>query len=141
MCNFNINHLQRLLDETGMLPVVNQIELHPHFQQAELRQFHAEHDIVTEAWSPLGRGQLWEDPELTAIARKHGRTVAQIMLGWHLQLGNMVIPKTVTPERMRENFDAFDFVLDEEDMAAIAALDRPDGRSGPDPELFRLPKG
>ncbi|HWK71674.1 MAG TPA: aldo/keto reductase [Burkholderiaceae bacterium] len=138
--NFNINHLQKLLDKTGVLPVVNQIELHPNFQQAELRQFHAEHDIVTEAWSPLGRGKLWEDPTLAAIAKKHGRSVAQIMIRWHTQLGNMVIPKSVTPSRIRENFHVFDFTLDADDMAAIAALDRPDGRDGPDPELFRLPK-
>src|SRR5690606_41992222 len=76
--NFNINHLQKLLDKTGVLPVVNQIELHPHFQQAELREFHAEHDIITEAWSPLGRGKLWEEPTLAAIARRHGRSVAQV---------------------------------------------------------------
>lgn len=140
VCNFNINHLQKLLDKTGVLPVVNQIELHPHFQQAELRQFHAEHEIVTEAWSPLGRGKLWEDPSLVAIAHKHNRSVAQVMIRWHTQLGNMVIPKSITPSRIQENFHVFDFTLDAEDMAAIAALDRPDGRDGPDPELFRLPK-
>lgn len=140
VCNFNINHLQRLLDETGVLPVVNQIELHPRFQQAELRAFHAEHDIITEAWSPLGQGQLWDDPTLARLARKHGRSVAQIMLRWHIQLGNMVIPKSVTPSRLVENFNVFDFSLSEDDMQAIAALDAPDGRTGPDPELFRLPK-
>jgi 2,5-diketo-D-gluconate reductase A len=140
VCNFNINHLQRLLDETGVLPVVNQIELHPRFQQAELRAFHEEHDIITEAWSPLGQGQLWNDPTLAKLARKHGRSVAQIMLRWHIQLGNMVIPKSVTPSRLVENFNVFDFHLSEEDMQAIAALDAPDGRTGPDPELFRLPK-
>lgn len=140
VCNFNISHLQKLLDKTGVLPVVNQIELHPHFQQAELRQFHAEHEIVTEAWSPLGRGKLWEDPSLVAIAHKHNRSVAQVMIRWHTQLGNMVIPKSITPSRIQENFHVFDFALDAEDMAAIAALDRPDGRDGPDPELFRLPK-
>ena len=91
VCNFNINHLQKLLDKTGVLPVVNQIELHPHFQQAELRQFHAEHEIVTEAWSPLGRGKLWEDPSLVAIAHKHNRSVAQVMIRWHTQLGLSLI--------------------------------------------------
>jgi 2,5-diketo-D-gluconate reductase A len=140
VCNFNIDHLQKLLDKTGVLPVVNQIELHPHFQQAELREFHAEHDIITEAWSPLGRGRLFEEPTLVAIARKHGRSVAQVMIRWHTQLGNMVIPKSVTPSRMQENLNIFDFTLDDQDMAAIAKLDRPDGRDGPDPELFRLPK-
>lgn len=140
VCNFNISHLQRLLDETGVLPVLNQIELHPHFQQAELRDFHAEQEIITEAWSPLGRGRLLEDPVLTAIARKHKRSSAQVIIRWHIQLDNMVIPKTVTPSRMRENYDVFNFALDDKDMADIAALDRPDGRDGPDPELFRLPK-
>ena len=138
--NFNISHLQRLLDETGVLPVVNQIELHPRFQQAELREFHAEHGIQTQAWSPLGRGALWEDPVLKGIALKHGRSVAQVMIRWHIQLGNMVIPKSVTPARIRENFQVYDFALDDEDMAAIATLNRADGRSGPDPEKFRLPK-
>lgn len=140
VCNFNINHLQRLLDETGVLPVVNQIELHPRFQQAQLREFHQEHDIVTEAWSPLGQGVLWNNPTLNALARKHGRSVAQIMLRWHVQLGNMVIPKSVTPSRLVENFAVFDFSLSDDDMQAIAALDSADGRTGPDPELFRLPK-
>ncbi|NYT82254.1 aldo/keto reductase [Alcaligenaceae bacterium] len=136
VCNFNIPHLQELLDETGVLPVINQIELHPHFQQAELREFHTEHDIITEAWSPLGRGRLWEDTTLAGIAAKHGRSVAQVILRWHVQLGNMAIPKSVTPSRMRENLAVFDFTLDDQDMAAIAALDRADGRGGPDPEEF-----
>lgn len=140
VCNFNINHLQTLLDQTGVLPVVNQIELHPAFQQSELREFHAEHDIVTEAWSPLGQGLLWDDATLASLAQKHQRTVAQVMLRWHVQLGNMVIPKSVTASRLKENMNVFDFELDAGDMAAIAALDRPEGRVGPDPELFRLPK-
>ncbi len=140
VCNFNVNHLEKLLDETGVLPVVNQIELHPHFQQTELRTFHAQQDIITEAWSPLGRGRLWEDPTLNAIAHKHQRTVAQVIIRWHTQLGNMVIPKSVTPNRLQENLMVFDFTLPDDDMAAIAALDRPDGRGGPDPELFHLPK-
>lgn len=140
VCNFNLEHLQTLLDQTGVLPVVNQIELHPRFQQTALREFHAEHDIITEAWSPLGQGLLWDDSTLKALAQKHGRSVAQIMLRWHVQLGNMVIPKSVTPARLQENLALFDFKLDDDDMAAIAALDSPDGRTGPDPELFRLPK-
>jgi len=138
VCNFNISHLQTLLDQTGVLPVVNQIELHPHFQQAELRDFHAEHDIVTQAWSPLGRGALWENPVLVSIARKHDRSVAQIMIRWHMQLKNMVIPKSVTPSRIQENIQVFDFMLDDDDMKAIQKLDKADGRAGPDPEEFSL---
>lgn len=137
VCNFNIDHLQTLLDKTGVMPVVNQIELHPLFQQAELRDFHAEHDIITEAWSPLGRGRVWDDPTLTAIAEKHGRSLAQVMIRWHTQLGNMVIPKSVNPKRLEENFRIFDFDLDDDDMAKIARLDRADGRYGPDPDVFR----
>lgn len=140
VCNFNSNHLEKLLDKTGVLPVVNQIELHPRFQQTALREFHARHDIVTEAWSPLGRDLLWDNPTLTSLAHKHQRSVAQVILRWHLQLGNMVIPKSITPSRLQENCAVFDFKLDADDMAAVAALDDVDGRSGPDPELFRLPK-
>ncbi len=140
VCNFNISHLELLLDETGVLPVVNQIELHPRFQQAELRDFHAQQEIITEAWSPLGQGQLWDEPVLAALAKKHNRSMAQVMLRWHIQLGNMVIPKTVNPARLQQNLQVFDFMLDEADMAEIATLDRETGRIGPDPELFRLPK-
>lgn len=140
VCNFTIDHLQRLLDETGVIPVVNQIELHPRFQQAELREYHAEQGIITEAWSPLGRGHLWNDPILTSIANKHERPIAQIMIRWHIQLGNMVIPKSVTPSRIHENFHVFDFKLDDKDLAEIATLDRADGRDGPDPETFSVVK-
>lgn len=143
--NFNMAHIQRLLDETGVLPVVNQIELNPRFQQPELREYHAEQGIVTEAWSPLGHGQddhatLWETPTLQTIAAKHQRSIAQIILRWHLQLNNMVISKSVNPHRIRENFAVFDFLLDDEDMAAIAQLHDSEARRGPDPERFRLPK-
>lgn len=140
VCNFNVSHLQQLLDKTGVLPVVNQIELHPLFQQSALREFHAEHDIITEAWSPLGQGQLWDNPTLQTLAQKHQRSLAQVVLRWHLQLGNMVIPKSVTTARLKENMAIFDFQLDDDDMAAIATLDNPDGRTGPDPDLFRIPK-
>jgi len=140
VCNFNIPHLQRLLDETGVLPVVNQIELNPRFQQPELREYHAEQGIVTESWSPLGQGVLWDNKVLNDIARKHQRTVAQVVLRWHTQLDCMVIPKSITPDRIRENFQIYDFTLDAEDMAAIATLHDPDARWGPDPERFRLPK-
>ncbi|OXR50059.1 oxidoreductase [Pusillimonas sp. T2] len=138
--NFNKNHLETLLDETGVLPVVNQIELNPRFQQPELREFHAQHNIVTESWSPLGHGLLWDNPVLTQIAQKHKRSLAQVVLRWHLQLDCMVIPKSVNPERMRENLALFDFSLDEQDMVEIAALHDAEARHGPDPERFRLPK-
>lgn len=137
--NFNIAHLQRLIDGTGVTPAVNQIELHPHFQQAELRAFHAKHGIVTESWSPLGQGTLFQDATLLRIAQKHKRTVAQIILRWHIELGLVAIPKSATPSRIRENMALFDFRLDEGDMAAIAGLDRgAAGRIGPDPETFSM---
>ncbi|MFE2938311.1 aldo/keto reductase [Streptomyces sp. NPDC059255] len=122
--NFLPEHLERLLGETSVVPVLNQIELHPQLQQAESRAFHAERSIATEAWSPLGQGKgLLEVPTVVAIARKHERTPAQVVLRWHLQLGNVVIPKSVTPSRIRENIDVFGFELDADDLAAFAALD------------------
>ncbi|MEV8403708.1 aldo/keto reductase [Streptomyces niveus] len=134
--NFQPAHLRRLLDETSLVPAVNQVELHPQFQQSEVRAINAEHGIVTEAWSPLGSGKgLLEVPTVLAIARKHGRTAAQIVLRWHLQLGNVVIPKSVTPSRIVENFDVFGFELDPEDLAALAALDS-GTRLGDDPDAF-----
>ncbi|WP_050776854.1 aldo/keto reductase [Streptomyces sp. SPB074] len=121
--NFTPAHLERLLGETSVIPAVNQIELHPHLQQGEARAFHGEQGIATEAWSPLGQGKgLLEVPALVAIGQKHGRTPAQVVLRWHVQLGNVVIPKSVTPSRIKENIDVFSFELDEEDMAAIRAL-------------------
>jgi len=134
--NFKIAHLQRLFDETGVVPVLNQIELHPGFQQRELRAFHAEHGIATEAWSPLGQGTLIQDERIAAIGRKHGKSPAQVILRWHLDNGLIVIPKSVTPSRIRQNIDVFDFHLDAEDMGVIDQLDNPGGRIGPDPELF-----
>ncbi|MEU3947553.1 aldo/keto reductase [Streptomyces sp. NPDC029526] len=131
--NFLPEYLDRLADEASVVPAVNQIELHPHLQQHAAREYHAERGIATEAWSPLGQGKgLLEVPAIVAIARKHGRTPAQVVLRWHLQLGNVVIPKSVTPSRIRENFDVFDFSLDAEDLAAISALNE-DRRLGPDP--------
>jgi diketogulonate reductase-like aldo/keto reductase len=132
--NFHIPYLQRILDETGVVPVLNQIELHPHFQQTALREFHAQHKIATEAWSPLGQGQLFNDATIVALAKKYGRSPAQIILRWHLDSGHIAIPKSVTPQRIRENFAIFDFHLDDDDMRAIAALDNPRGRVGPDPD-------
>ena len=112
------------MDETSVVPAVNQIELHPQLQQAESRAFHARHNIVTEAWSPLGQGKgLLEDPTIVALPSKHGKTPAQVVLRWHLQLGNVVIPKSVTPSRIAENIDVFDFELDDEDLAASPRLD------------------
>jgi 2,5-diketo-D-gluconate reductase A len=133
--NFQVPHLQRLIDETGTVPAVNQIELHPNLVQAELRAFHAEHGIATEAWSPLARGALLEDPAVGKVAAKHGRTPAQVILRWHLQIGNVVIPKSVTPSRIAENLDVLGFELDEHDVAAIEALDN-GTRIGPNPDEF-----
>lgn len=131
--NFLPEYLERLTAETSVVPAVNQIELHPHLQQHASREYHAERGIATEAWSPLGQGKgLLEVPAIVAIARKHERTPAQVVLRWHLQLGNVVIPKSVTPSRIRENIDVFDFALDAEDLAAISALNE-DRRIGPDP--------
>jgi len=134
--NFQVAHLQRLFDETGVVPAVNQIELHPRFQQKELREFHARHGIATESWSPLGQGTLIQDENLAAIARKHGKTPAQVIIRWHLDSGLIVIPKSATPARIRENFAVLDFGLDAEDMRLIEKLDDRSGRIGPDPEVF-----
>jgi 2,5-diketo-D-gluconate reductase A len=122
--NFLPEHLERLTGETSVVPAVNQIELHPQLQQSESRAAHATHGIATEAWSPLGQGKgLLDIPTVVAIARKHGKTPAQVVLRWHLQLGNVVIPKSVTPSRIRENIDVFGFELDADDLAAFSALD------------------
>jgi 2,5-diketo-D-gluconate reductase A len=134
--NFTPEHLQRLLDETDVVPAVNQVELHPYLQQADLRAFHARHGIVTEAWSPLGQGQsLLEDPTVVALADRVRRTTAQVVLRWHLQLGNVVIPKSVTPERIAANIDVFDFTLTDDDMSTLGALETGE-RMGPDPDTF-----
>ncbi len=132
--NFHVPHLERLLGQSGVVPALNQIELHPGLQQAELRAFHARHGIATEAWSPLQRGAV-DRPEIVAIAARHGRTPAQVILRWHLQLGNIAIPKSVTPSRIRENIAVFDFALDEADIAAIRKLDA-GTRTGPNPDTF-----
>jgi diketogulonate reductase-like aldo/keto reductase len=131
--NFQPGHLLRLMDGATLTPVVNQIELHPGLQQAELRAFHAERKIATEAWSPLAQGAVLGEPVITGMAAKYGRSPAQVVIRWHLQLGNIVIPKSVSPARIRENFDVFGFQLTAEDMQALAALDR-DLRTGPHPD-------
>ena len=134
--NFQQTHLQRVIDETGVVPAVNQIELHPYLTQAQLRAFDAERHIVTEAWSPLAKGgALLREPAVVMLAEKYGRTPAQIVIRWHLQLGNVVIPKSVTPARIAENFDVFDFELADDDVHSITELNQ-DVRTGPDPDLF-----
>ncbi|GHD37253.1 Aldo/keto reductase [Streptomyces mirabilis] len=136
--NFYPEYLEQLIEATSVIPAVNQIELHPHLQQHAAREYHAQQGIATEAWSPLGSGKgLLEVPAIVAIAQKHNRTPAQIVLRWHIQLGNVVIPKSVTPSRIKENIDVFDFSLDTEDIAAISALNE-DRRLGPDPATFDM---
>jgi 2,5-diketo-D-gluconate reductase A len=136
--NFQPAHLARIVDATGVTPAVNQIELHPRLQQPGLRREHADRGIVTEAWSPLAKGRVLDDPVIVAIAEAHERTPAQVVLRWHLQLGNVVIPKSVTPERIEENLAVFDFHLSEAEMDAIEALDVGE-RTGPDPDTFVRP--
>ncbi|MET8699730.1 aldo/keto reductase [Kitasatospora sp. NPDC004723] len=133
--NFQPAHLRRLLDNSELVPAVNQVELHPGLQQTELRAFHARHGIATEAWSPLAQGAVLDDPAITAIAERTGKSPAQVVLRWHLQLGNIVIPKSVTPARIRQNLDVFDFELTGADMDAIGATDR-GLRTGPHPDQF-----
>ena len=139
VCNFAIPQLRRLIGETGVVPVLNQVELHPYFQQRALREFHARNGIATQSWSPLG---LWKDrsatplndPRVLALAAKHGKTPAQVILRWHLDNGLMLISKSARPARIEENCQLFNFALDDEDLASLASLDRADGRLGPDPE-------
>jgi 2,5-diketo-D-gluconate reductase A len=136
--NFRVEDLERLREDAERLPTVNQIELHPRLQQADLRAWHADHGVATEAWSPLAQGALLDDDTIGTVAAHHEKTPAQTILRWHLQLGNVVIPKSVTPERIRENIEIFDFELSEDDMAAIARLDAGQ-RTGPDPTTFVAP--
>ncbi|WP_205853776.1 aldo/keto reductase [Phenylobacterium deserti] len=134
--NFMPEHLRRIVAETGVSPVLNQIELHPRFQQTDQRAIHVGMGIVTESWSPLGQGSLLENETLEAIAAKHGKTPAQVIIRWHIDQGLVVIPKSVNPERIAQNIDVFDFSLDDEDMQAIRKLDSTSGRLGPDPLAF-----
>ncbi|WP_435594986.1 aldo/keto reductase [Tsukamurella tyrosinosolvens] len=134
--NFRVEDLRRVIDETGETPAINQIELHPGLPQDELRAFHAEHGIATEAWSPLGQGESLTDAAVVEVAAAHGVTPAQAILRWHLQLGNVVIPKSVTPARIAENFDVFGFTLSDDEVARISAIEGK--RIGPDPAVFNL---
>ncbi len=137
--NFTKEGLQRLIDETGVVPAINQVELHPFFNQAELREFNASKGILTQAWSPLGQGgELLESPVIAQIAAKHNATPAQVVIAWHLAIGNVVIPKSVTESRIRENYAALEVSLDETDVQAINGLDNSAegaGRIGPDPAV------
>jgi len=135
--NFQVAHLERLIGETDTVPAVNQIELHPYFQNREVAAFDREHGIATEAWAPIAQGKVLDDPTLTEVAERYGRSVAQIVLRWHIQHGMIVFPKSVTPERIRENIAIFDFELEPADVEAIDALDRGEaGRNGPNPDAF-----
>ena len=133
--NFQVEHLERLAAETDTVPAVNQIELHPYFQNREVRSYDEEHGIATEAWSPIAQGDVLDDPVVTEIAAKLGRTPAQVVLRWHVQRGNIVFPKSVTPDRIRENFEIFDFEIEPADLEQIDGLDRGEaGRIGPNPD-------
>ena len=136
--NFQPAHLRRIIDETGVTPAVNQIELHPYFQQAGLRREHADRGIVTEAWSPLAQGEVLDDPVIGEIAEAHGKTPAQVVLRWHIELGNVVFPKSVTVERLQENIEIFDFALSAAEMEQLEAVDRGE-RIGADPDTFVRP--
>jgi len=133
--NFQVPHLERLAKETETVPAVNQIELHPKLTQTELRRYHAQRGIATEAWSPIAKGQVLSDQTITSLADKYGRTPAQVVLRWHVQIGDVVIPKSVNPDRMRENIDVFDFELAADDVAEIEEMDA-GYRTGPDPDTF-----
>jgi 2,5-diketo-D-gluconate reductase A len=137
LSNFQVEHMERLAAETDTVPAVNQIELHPYLLNEQVRAYDEQHGIATEAWSPIAQGQVLDDPVVTGIAERVGRTPAQVVLRWHVQRGNIVFPKSVTPERIRENFEIFDFELEPGDIEQIARLDRGEGgRTGPNPDTF-----
>jgi 2,5-diketo-D-gluconate reductase A len=140
--NFQVEHLEKLAAEADVVPAVNQIEVHPYFTNEEVRAYDRDHGIATEAWSPIAQGAVLDDPTITGIAEKVGKTPAQVVLRWHVQRGDIVFPKSVTPSRMKENFDLFDFELGSEDVEAISALDKgEDGRTGPHPDTFAYVPG
>ncbi len=137
MSNFQEEHLEHLAAETDTVPAVNQIEVHPYFTNEVVRSYDREHGIATEAWSPIAQGEVLEDPTISEIAKKVGKTTAQVVLRWHIQRDDIVFPKSVTPSRMKENFEIFDFELGSEEMEAISMLDRDEeGRTGPHPDTF-----
>jgi 2,5-diketo-D-gluconate reductase A len=142
LSNFQIEHMERLAAESDTVPAVNQIELHPYLLNDEVRAYDEAHGIATEAWSPIAQGEVLDDPVITEIAERIGRTPAQVVLRWHIQRGNIVFPKSVTPERIRENFEIFDFELEPGDIEQIAGLDRGEGgRTGPNPDEFAYVPG
>jgi 2,5-diketo-D-gluconate reductase A len=135
--NFQVAHLERLANETDTVPSVNQIELHPYFGNKEVRAYGREHGIATEAWAPIAQGKVLDDPVINRVAEARGKSAAQVVLRWHIQRGDIVFPKSVTPERVKENFELFDFELGDSDMDAISALDKGEaGRNGPNPDKF-----
>ncbi len=135
--NFQVAHLERLAEETETVPAVNQIEVHPYLTNETVRAYGLSHNIATEAWSPIAQGKVLDDPTITEIAEKLGKTPAQVVLRWHIERGDIVFPKSVTPSRMKENFEIFDFELTDGEIAKIAALDRgEEGRTGPNPDVF-----
>ena len=137
--NFQLPHLRRLAAECDVVPAVNQVEVHPYLLNAEVRAYGQEHDIVTEAWSPIAQGQVLDDPQVVAVARAVDRSPAQVVLRWHVQRGDVVFPKSVTPERVRENYALFDFELDGPQMEQLSSLDKGEtGRTGPNPDTFDL---
>ena len=138
--NFQAHHLRRLFGETEVRPAVNQIEVHPYLAQEELRAFDADHEIVTEAWSPIAQGKVLDDPVVLRVAERYSRTPAQVVLRWHVQRGDVVFPKSVNRERMQQNFELFDFELDGDAMGDLSALDRGE-RTGPDPDTFNYIPG
>lgn len=135
VCNFNIEHLENIIEQTGIIPAVNQVELQPFFQQKELRQFHEKYKIVTEAWSPLSRGTIFTNDTILELSQKYQKTPAQIILRWHFENGVVAIPKTATTQRLLENLNIFDFHLSQHDLEKINHLDSRQGRTGPDPLL------
>lgn len=135
--NFNADHLERIIGETGEVPVLNQIEVNPELQQPDMRAFHAKNGIITQAWTPLGNGRSFEKEAITEPAARTGKSPAQVILRWHIQLGNAVIPRSVKPHRQAENLDVFDFSLTDDEMAAITELDV-GLRTGPDPSMFKM---
>ncbi len=135
--NFQVPHLQRLAEETEIVPAVNQVEVHPYFANEEVRAYGKEHGILTQAWSPIAQGQVVGDPTISAIANRIGKTDAQVTLRWHIQRGDIIFPKSTTPSRIKENFEVFDFELTDDDMATISSLDRGEpGRTGANPDVF-----